>query len=400
MKICIVSYTLAMGGFSSSLLPMLKYLSEDGVQVDLLLFEKSQIEIPQYPGLTVRYHDGKGDRLRGWLCYFAQMAIMLLSMAINVFVKRRAAQGKSNDKNSLRLIRLSQLSSFVLVRRFFKEDMSKYDCVVAWEEVFPCYYVAKMTTAKRKVGYVHTDYERARFNTKIDKNGYAELDALVAVADTTRDTMAQKLPFFADKITSVRNVLDVEKTLLLADADAETFEKSAFDIVSVGRIDNKSKAFDRAVRVASRLKDDGFTFKWYIVGDGESREETQTLIEQLDMEDTFILLGSRNNPHPFTKKADLFVQPSRYEGKPMSVDEAIIIGTPVLVSEYKSAHEQVTEGKNGYIAKNDEEAIYEKLKYILLHEQELKDMKADMQSHDLSIYKDISSFLKVVKGDI
>lgn len=73
------------------------------------------------------------------------------------------------------------------------------------------------------------------------------------------------------------------------------------------------------------------------------------------MEDHVILLGKKENPYPYMKACDIYVQPSRYEGNAVTVREAQILGKPVVVTDYPTAHSQVRDGQDGIIVPLDNE---------------------------------------------
>ena len=110
-----------------------------------------------------------------------------------------------------------------------------------------------------------------------------------------------------------------------------------------------------------------------------------------------ILLGQKNNPFIYIKQADLFVLQSYYEGKPISVDEALILNVPVLVTNYVSAKEQVR-SDYGFIVENDEDSIYNKLDMILNQKELLLAKKDNLSKQDYHKYQDISLFMDIVKG--
>ena len=76
----------------------------------------------------------------------------------------------------------------------------------------------------------------------------------------------------------------------------------------------------------------------------EYEEELKELIAQNNLEDSFILLGKKTNPYPYMKACDLYVQPSRYEGKAVTVTEAKILGKPILITNYPTARSQIEDG--------------------------------------------------------
>ena len=81
------------------------------------------------------------------------------------------------------------------------------------------------------------------------------------------------------------------------------------------------------------------------------------MIQSAGVEDCVIPIGKRMNPYPFIAAADIMCMPSRYEGKPITVTESMILGTPPVVTEYLSAHDQIEHGVEGFVMPNEDEAI-------------------------------------------
>ena len=91
------------------------------------------------------------------------------------------------------------------------------------------------------------------------------------------------------------------------------------------------------------------------------------------------LLGQQNNPFPYEVKCDVFFLPSRFEGKPISVTEAQILGVVPIVTDYSSAKEQISHMQDGIILDNNEEAIYYGVKNVLCNPNIITKLSKSMQ---------------------
>lgn len=395
MRLCFLSYMLSMGGFTSSLLPLIRQLLENNIDVDLMLFEKNDEITIDVPGLTIFYNNTPKTVLSKFqkALFMAKIPGFLFSYLRSRF-DRRAETQRQYGMTFCQALLKANTSEYVE-----KCDLTKYDCVISWEELFPNYFLAEKVLAKRKIGYIHPDYQRAAFNPKIDIFSYSKLDFLCFVSQATQKSFCDSLPTLSDKTRYIPNVLDVKSIRFLAHEVTETYKKSNFDIVSVCRLDNTSKALGRAAHIAKRLKQSNLDFKWYFIGDGHGRQYLETLINEYNIQDRMILVGAKTNPHPFTKNSDLFVLQSNYEGRPLSVDEALIIGTPVLISNFLSAHEQVQDNITGYIAENNEDAIFDKIKWVIENKQDLEKIRSNITKENVEKYKNTLPLLQLIKGD-
>lgn len=152
-------------------------------------------------------------------------------------------------------------------------------------------------------------------------------------------------------------------------------------LVTVCRIANESKRLDRIVSIADNLKEQHFNFKWYIIGDGPDYNMLDSLIKSKSLTDKVILLGARNNPFPYIKKADYFVLTSQYEGKPVVVEEAKVLHTPIIVTNYSSARNQVTE-KLGIVVDNSDENLIEQMSDVIKSDCLLEKLRKSNASYN------------------
>ncbi len=95
--------------------------------------------------------------------------------------------------------------------------------------------------------------------------------------------------------------------------------------------------------------------RWYLIGFGGDEALIRQKITEAGMEDHVIILGKKTNPYPYIKQCDIYVQPSRYEGKSVTVREAQILCKPVVVTNYTTAPSQVKDGIDGVIVPTDNE---------------------------------------------
>ncbi|EOU1921633.1 glycosyltransferase, partial [Clostridium perfringens] len=141
----------------------------------------------------------------------------------------------------------------------------------------------------------------------------------------------------------------------------------------VGRL-VEQKGYERAINIFYRLKQDGYYFKWSIIGEGILRDKLEKKIKLLGLEKDIKLLGIKENPYPYIKQCDLFFLPSLYEGFPTVTIEAKILEKPVLATEVSGIREQIINNKTGLIIKNDDKEIYIALKEILSNKEIIKNI--------------------------
>ena len=125
---------------------------------------------------------------------------------------------------------------------------------------------------------------------------------------------------------------------------------------------------------AEKLMQDGYSFVWYIIGEGPDRAAIEKMIIQRNLQEHFILAGVRTNPYPFLKAANVMCMASRWEGMPSTVTEAKILGVPSVGTEYLSAREQIEQHVEGIIVDNNDDSIGDGVRWCLDNKNELNRM--------------------------
>lgn len=142
------------------------------------------------------------------------------------------------------------------------------------------------------------------------------------------------------------------------------FDRHYTNIITVARLSHE-KGLDLAVKSCKLLLEKGYKIKWYVLGDGNEKDALERLIEDHHLSNHFTILGVRENPYPYIRKADIYVQPSRYEGKSIAIDEAKILHKPIVVTNFETAKDQMNHGINGIIAEMSEEGIATEIERLI-----------------------------------
>ena len=182
------------------------------------------------------------------------------------------------------------------------------------------------------------------------ENHYGEYNTIVCVAEKTCENFKKIYSELASKAVCINNPQNEQ---MILDGSKENdhdlnFSRGLFTIISVGRF-SAVKRFELIPSIARRLKESGLAFRWYIVGDGGLRKEIEDNIAKYDAQDNVILLGFKSNPHYYIANSDLFVCLSSSEACPRVINEAKILGTPIICTDFSTAPEFIENGKDGVI---------------------------------------------------
>ena len=258
----------------------------------------------------------------------------------------------------------------IIYKKYLKDH---FDIQVAFLEG-PITRIFKYGKKIKKIAWIHNDISKvfgknlkAKLKLYLDKSNYKKYDKLVFVSNDNKDRFNElyKIKEIEKKEEIIYNYIDENRILRMSQIELEenTIDKNVLSIILVARL-VKQKAIDRLIRVHKRLIDDGKNHKIYVIGDGPEKESLQELITNLKVEKSFILIGKRENPYPYVKKADFFALLSYFEGYPMCLIEAEILNKKIIITNTAS-NEVVKNYSKKLILENTEDAIYNGLKKVL-----------------------------------
>lgn len=209
--------------------------------------------------------------------------------------------------------------------------------------------------------------------------------------------MIEKIPSDEHKIEVFKNIISSESIKEMAQ------EKEEFDsefkgtkIVTVGRL-SKEKGQDIAIKVLANLIKNGYNVRWYCIGDGVDKKAYENLIEEYGLTSEFILLGSKENPYPYIKMADIYVQPSRHEGFCLTLAEARYLQKPIITTDFSGSYEQITDNYDGFIVRVDEDELYEKIKFLLNNPGKSNEFTMNLRKINANRLNEVSKLYKFIQ---
>lgn len=219
-----------------------------------------------------------------------------------------------------------------------------YDLAISF--LTPHNIVRDKVNAKRKAAWIHTDYSNIAIDAKCELKSWSTFDYIASISGNAKEAFISKFPSLASKVTVIENILSEE--FVRQQSMLEKPELNGeINILTVGRF-CYPKALDNAVRICAELIKMGLPIKWYAIGYGDE-QTIKDAIKECSMEDYFIILGKKSNPYPYIAACDIYVQPSRYEGKAVTVREAQILRRPVVITAFSTSMSQLSDGFDGII---------------------------------------------------
>lgn len=325
------------GGIPRVTLNLARLLMEDGKKVGVMYGNSHGMFYKQFRDSGCTMISG-GGILRAMMCNLKKETGCFLLLALCVKILRRLLKS------------IIGVDLFLGYAKRAGRLASKlgYDVIVATSEGIPLQWLGYVNEGKRLL-WIHNDYAHEQPENYYDlRKAFMCVDKIVCVAEHVRKAFLSYFPEVEYKTISLHNAVNDEEVVRLAYANDvldERFSRTPFSILSIGRFNERPKHFSAIPKIAAELNKRGCLFRWYIIGSGSSAETAilYTAIHQFHMEDLIILLGEKSNPYPFLAQCSLFALTSRYEAYPSVLNEALVLGTPIITTDFEGVRELVNE---------------------------------------------------------
>lgn len=383
-RIFIAMHYMEIGGAETALIGLLNALDPNRVDVDLFLYdhrgEMMQFIpewvnlLPQIPKYSVLERPIVELVKRGfWGIAAARLWAKWLS-------QKAYKRSGSTLENNGGLDKMSKCTTPLLPK--INQSVT-YDLAISF--LTPHRIVAEKVKAKKKIAWIHTDYTRVWVDAEDELKVWQKYDYVASISGDVTNTFLQVFSSLAPKIVEIENILSptfVRKRAELQDVDKEIRHEGAITLLSVGRFSD-AKNYDNVPDICKRLiNETKLNIKWYIIGYGGDEALIRQKIKEAGMEEHVILLGKRSNPYPYIKACDIYVQPSRYEGKSVTVREAQMLCKPVVVTNYPTAPSQIRSGIDGVIVPMDNEGCAHGLAEVICDKPLQERIIAHLKTHD------------------
>lgn len=252
--------------------------------------------------------------------------------------------------------------------------------------------------AKSKLTWCHTDYDSLGPSKRMDLQTYSNVDRVVAVSEECAAKIRKIYPELTEKILVIENVLAANLVYNQAKERIPDMARTGNEmiILSVGRYSN-AKNFDNVPAICRQIVEIGLDVKWYIIGYGGEEKLIREKIKEAGMENRVIMLGKKENPYPYIAACDLYVQPSRYEGKCVTVREAQMLGKPVVITRYATSASQLEDGMDGVIVPMDNEGCAAGIAALLRNPEKMRQLSENCKARDYSNAQEVKKLYKLME---
>ena len=137
-----------------------------------------------------------------------------------------------------------------------------------------------------------------------------------------------------------------------------------------------------------------------IAGNGPEKENLESLINELNLQNNVKLLGYCTYLQEYQKMIDLSVACSKREGLPLNIVESMLAENPIVASKNRGHCELIEDGKTGYLVDVDDvDAMAEKVLYLFNNEDKYSEMKSNCRSFALQYgFKNVTEELRKIYG--
>lgn len=368
-KILFVMPSLAVGGGEKSLVNLLSQIDYDLYSVDLFLFNKSGLFFNLVPkevnilNLPYNYRVFSDKLLKSIVRFMAVGKINLAYCRFMFFMKNRIARN----------VTTSEQYTWKYVRNSFGIIEKEYDVAIGYMEKSPIYFIVDKVKAKKKFGWIHTNYKKSGMDYRFDCSYFEQLDSIITVSEECAKSVEESFVHLKHKVKTICNIVSPKVIHNLSNhgtLEEDIYDNDYTNIITMARL-SYEKGIDIAIKSCAIMIRKGYKVRWYVLGDGKERGILEKLIEKNGLKNNFKLLGIRENPYPYIKKADIYVQPSRYEGKSIAIDEAKILNMPIVVTNFSTVKDQIENNIDGLIVNMESKAIADGIEK-LMNERKLK----------------------------
>jgi len=256
---------------------------------------------------------------------------------------------------------------FYGVSHYLQEFDESYDNAIAYAGIhnFIAYYTLNYIQAEKRFLWIHFDVTKIGFDTQFANYFYDKFQKIICVSQVVKTNLNRSLTIdITSKLEVVHNILDLEEIEIKSKQKDIHWNPDIVQILTVGRL-SAEKGHADFLPVILKLKQKKLKFKWWIIGDGKERSKIDRLIQELNLSDNVEVLGKKENPFPYYKACDVYLQPSKYEGHCVSIIEAKYFNKPIVSNNFAGITDEIENEYNGLICEMNFDSQYKALEKVI-----------------------------------
>ena len=368
-KLLFIIPTLSCGGAERAVVALLNKMDFTKYDIDLMLFRRDDMHYINSIPKEVNLLDN--DLLTD-LCFCHVKHLFKIKYLLKYFliVMTRiytTIRLKWDDLSNAKKV----FYDWDKINKYIPDIKNNYDVAVSFLEGLSNFYVAEKVNACIKIGWIRADYELWGYDKNHDLPFFKKLNYLFSVSDANADKMKSIFPEIANKIYTMYNIIDfdlIKKKSMMNITESEFNNNKDITILSIGNL-RPVKGYDKAIEACKMLKEKGYKFKWFVLGEGNDRARLEKMITANELGKCFFLLGLKDNPYPYLAAANIYVQSSKHEGFSTTIREAKFFGLPIVITDCPGMSDQISDGINGLIAKQNSQDLAVNIERLLVNQK-------------------------------
>ncbi len=385
-RILILMHYMELGGAESALLGLLQSVDSERVDVDVFIYShrgelmdflpKEKINLlPEVEAYSLTEKPLSEVVKKGY--WRLAIARMIGRRDTASFCKKHQDSDKPAECGTF----FQQRATWKVLPKI-QPDV-EYDLAISF--LTPHFFLLNNVRAKKKIGWIHTDYTRILIDVEAELKMWERLDYIASISEEVGTRFCEAFPSLKNKLILIENILNTEFIRNRADESSIILceDSSVTCLLTIGRF-SPQKKMEEIPAICRRILERGVSIRWYIIGYGS--EEIERIVrenaEKEGVTDKVIILGKQENPYPYIKACDIYVQPSRYEGKSITVREAQILCKPVIITNYPTASSQIQDGVDGIIVPMEVGACVNEMAAFIRDKVKQNTIIEYLQTHD------------------
>lgn len=395
-KIIIVSHAMEIGGAERALLGLINGFDYSKYQVDLFLMRQA--------GELLKFIPEKVNILPMNQAQYLAVPIRELVAAHEIKMLYGRLKAKCLARRRIKKAGFKKDNQVELTYSHkytwkYMDDINsntEYDLAISF--LTPHYICLEHVRAKKKVAWIHTDYSIIDIDVETELSMWEAYDYIASISEKATEAFLKKFPTLQDKIIGIDNIVtnSMIEEQANGDIELELKKEECFNLLSIGRFVH-AKNFDNVPLICQSILKSGIDVRWYLIGFGGDEQLIRERIKQYGMEEHVVILGKKDNPYPYIKACDIYIQPSRYEGKAVTVREAQILHKPVIITDFPTAHSQVEDGYDGVIVPLDNKRCADEIVRVIKDKNLQNQLIENMKKTDYSNEKEVEKIYKLME---
>ena len=396
-KILVLMHYLELGGAEMALIGLLNALDPERVDVDLFIYSHQgplMKFIPEWVNLLPEVKEySMIERPMGEALRDGQFGVVAGRLLARMRHKRHIRKARfTGDDGSI----MQYVGNCVTPMLPKINPEVEYDLCISF--LTPHNIGRDKVRARKRLAWIHTDYSTVHVNAALELPVWGAYDYIAAISPEVHSSFIRTFPALKSKVVDIENILSSDFVRQRAEeTDVKAEFSGSVNLLSIGRFCT-AKNYDNVPDIARRIVESGHPdLKWYIIGYGGDEALIRRKISEAGMEEHVILLGKKENPYPYIKACDIYVQPSRYEGKSVTVREAQMLGKPVAVTAYPTAASQINDGIDGVIVLLDNEGCARALAEFIKDNDKQRSLIEYCKNNDFSNVSEVEKIYNLLK---